>query len=83
MNGPPGNFELVIRVGPDVRYRSTVSLKSGDCTFDNLARALNGFVEALGLDHYAPHVIDYGAPTVQRWLLAIRWVTRGGAVPRW
>ena len=34
-----------------------------DYTFDNLARAINGFVEALGLTHYALYVFDYGAPT--------------------
>ena len=32
-------------------------------TFDNLARATNGFVEALGLTRYALYVFDYGAPT--------------------
>jgi pimeloyl-ACP methyl ester carboxylesterase len=39
-------------------------------TFDNLARVVTGFVEALGLDRYALYVFDYGAPTGFRVALA-------------
>lgn len=31
-------------------------------TFDSLARVIDGFTEALGLDRYALYVFDYGAP---------------------
>jgi pimeloyl-ACP methyl ester carboxylesterase len=31
-------------------------------TFDNLARVIGGFVEAIGLSHYALYIFDYGAP---------------------
>jgi pimeloyl-ACP methyl ester carboxylesterase len=34
-----------------------------DYTFDNLAKVLDGFTEALGLRRYALYVFDYGAPT--------------------
>jgi len=34
-----------------------------DYTFDNLAKTLDGFTEALGLRRYAIYVFDYGAPT--------------------
>jgi pimeloyl-ACP methyl ester carboxylesterase len=34
-----------------------------DYTFANLAAAINGFTEALGLERYALYVFDYGAPT--------------------
>lgn len=32
-------------------------------TFDNLAKTIDGFTEALGLKRYALYVFDYGAPT--------------------
>jgi pimeloyl-ACP methyl ester carboxylesterase len=32
-------------------------------TFDNLAKVIGGFIEALGLQRYALYVFDYGAPT--------------------
>jgi pimeloyl-ACP methyl ester carboxylesterase len=32
-------------------------------TFDNLARVVDGFTQALGLSRYAIYVFDYGAPT--------------------
>jgi pimeloyl-ACP methyl ester carboxylesterase len=41
-----------------------------DYTFDNLARVVEGFTEALGLDRYALYVFDYGAPTGFRVALA-------------
>jgi pimeloyl-ACP methyl ester carboxylesterase len=34
-----------------------------DYTFDNLARTMDGFVRAIGLDRYAVYIFDYGAPT--------------------
>lgn len=37
-----------------------------DYTFDNLAKTIDGFTEALGLTSYALYVFDYGAPTGYR-----------------
>jgi pimeloyl-ACP methyl ester carboxylesterase len=34
-----------------------------DYSFDNLARVIEGFVEAIGLRRYAIYIFDYGAPT--------------------
>ncbi len=34
-----------------------------DYTFDNLAKTIDGFTQALGLTRYALYVFDYGAPT--------------------
>jgi pimeloyl-ACP methyl ester carboxylesterase len=34
-----------------------------DYTFDNLARVIDGFIEAIGLQRYALYIFDYGAPT--------------------
>ncbi len=39
-------------------------------TFDNLARVIGDFVEALGLIRYALYVFDYGAPTGYRLAVA-------------
>ena len=53
-------------VAPDLPgFGNTVSPPRGrfDYTFDNLARVIGGFVEAIGLRRYAMYVFDYGAPT--------------------
>ena len=34
-----------------------------DYTFDNLAKVMDGFVRAIGLQRYAIYIFDYGAPT--------------------
>jgi pimeloyl-ACP methyl ester carboxylesterase len=39
-------------------------------TFDNLARAIEGFVDQVGLERYAIYVFDYGAPVGFRFALA-------------
>ena len=49
-----------------------------DYTFDNLARVIDGFTEALGLDRYALYVFDYGAPTGFR--LAVKHPDRIAAI---
>jgi pimeloyl-ACP methyl ester carboxylesterase len=39
-------------------------------TFDNLARVIEGFIDALGLTSYALYIFDYGAPVGLRVALA-------------
>ena len=39
-------------------------------TFEQLARTIDAFTEAIGLDHYAIYVFDYGAPVGFRLALA-------------
>ncbi|HEX7816447.1 alpha/beta hydrolase [Dyella sp.] len=41
-----------------------------DYTFDNLARVIEGFIDALALKHYALYIFDYGAPTGLRLAMA-------------
>lgn len=47
-------------------------------TFDNLTRVIEGFCEAIGLDHFALCVFDYGAPV--GWRLALRHPERVSAI---
>jgi pimeloyl-ACP methyl ester carboxylesterase len=60
-------------VAPDLPgFGNTVSPPRGrfDFTFDNLARVLGAFVDALGLRRYALYVFDYGAPVGYRLAVA-------------
>lgn len=41
-----------------------------DYSFDNLAKTIGGFVDALGLARYALYIFDYGAPTGLRLAMA-------------
>ncbi|ASK29252.1 hydrolase [Chryseobacterium sp. T16E-39] len=41
-----------------------------DYTFDNLAQAMQGFIDTLGLKRFALYIFDYGAPTGLRLALA-------------
>lgn len=52
-------------IAPDLPgFGSTVAPARGqyNYTFDRLARTIDGFTEALGLDRFAMYVFDYGAP---------------------
>lgn len=65
-----GNYRVI---APDLPgFGNTVAPPRGafDYTFDNLARVMDGFTEALGLSRYALYVFDYGAPTGFRLALA-------------
>ncbi len=60
-------------IAPDLPgFGNTIAPPRGslDYTFDNLARVIGEFVDALGLNRYAIYVFDYGAPTGFRLALA-------------
>ena len=60
-------------IAPDLPgFGNTVAPPRGhfDYTFDNLARVVGEFTEALGLQRYALYVFDYGAPTGYRLAMA-------------
>jgi len=60
-------------IAPDLPgYGQTKAPKRGDFdyTFDNLAKVIGGFVDAIGLTKYALYIFDYGAPTGLRLALA-------------
>ena len=52
-------FHLVAPDYPGFGYAEPLE---GTTTFDRLAEVIDGFVHALGLDHYALYVFDFGAP---------------------
>lgn len=47
---------------PGFGYTKTPGRTEFDYTFDNLARVIEDFTKALGLERYALYVFDYGAP---------------------
>ncbi|MFP5077895.1 alpha/beta fold hydrolase [Rhizobium sp. YIM 134829] len=51
---------------PGFGYTQAPARGAFDYTFDNLAKVLDGFTQALSLDRYALYVFDYGAPTGYR-----------------
>jgi pimeloyl-ACP methyl ester carboxylesterase len=60
-------------IAPDLPgFGNTVTPPRGqfDYTFDNLAKVIIDFVDALGLARYAIYIFDYGAPTGLRLALA-------------
>lgn len=53
-------------VAPDLPGFGQSDMPSRDAfhyTFDNIARVIEGFTEALGLERFAIYIFDYGAPT--------------------
>lgn len=68
-------------VAPDLPGFGFTSVPSGKpfaYTFDNLARVIDAFTEAKGMDRYAMYVFDYGAPV--GWRLAVKHPERITAV---
>ena len=60
-------------IAPDlVGFGNTVAPPRGqfDYTFENLAKVMAGFTEALNIPHYALYVFDFGAPTGFRLAMA-------------
>jgi pimeloyl-ACP methyl ester carboxylesterase len=68
-------------IAPDLPGFGQSDMPSRDTfeyTFDNIARVIDGFTEAVGLNRFAMYVFDYGAPTGFR--LAIRHPQRIAAI---
>ncbi|MCT7328463.1 alpha/beta fold hydrolase [Ralstonia mojiangensis] len=66
-------------VAPDFPGFGLTQVPSGfRYTFDNLARVVDGFTQAIGLSRYAIYVFDYGAPV--GWRLAMAHPERISAI---
>lgn len=63
---------------PGFGFTSVPQEKPFAYTFDNLARVIDAFTEAKGMDKYAMYVFDYGAPV--GWRLAVKHPERITAV---
>jgi pimeloyl-ACP methyl ester carboxylesterase len=50
-------------VAPDLPGFGNSDMPSRGLTFDHIAETVDRFTEAIGFDHYAVYVFDYGAPT--------------------
>jgi len=60
-------------IAPDLPgFGNTVTPPRGqfEYSFDNLAKVIEGFVDAIGLHRYALYIFDYGAPTGLRLAMA-------------
>ncbi len=63
-------FHLVAPDLPGFGFSEAPDRAQFDYTFANLARVIEGFTDALGLERYALYVFDYGAPVGFRLALA-------------
>jgi pimeloyl-ACP methyl ester carboxylesterase len=64
------HYHLVAPDLPGFGFSDAPNRKTFSYTFDNLAKVIDGFIQAIGLDRYAIYVFDYGAPVGFRLALA-------------
>jgi len=65
-----GRYHLIAPDLPGFGFTVVPATIKFEYTFANLAKTIEGFVDALGLTRYAIYVFDYGAPTGYRLALA-------------
>jgi pimeloyl-ACP methyl ester carboxylesterase len=63
-------YHLVAPDLPGFGFSDAPNRQSFRYTFENLAKAVDGFTQTIGLDQYAIYVFDYGAPVGFRLALA-------------
>ncbi len=73
-----GSYHVVAPDLPGFGFSDSPGRDEFRYTFDNLADSIDKFTQALGLDHYAIYVFDYGAPV--RFRLALKHPERVTAV---
>ena len=59
-------YHLIAPDMPSFGQTESPSRKEFEYTFDHLARIMDKFTEALGLEHFAMYIFDYGAPVGMR-----------------
>lgn len=65
-----GEFRIIAPDLPGFGLTKAPARGSFDYSFENLARVMDGFVDAIGLTRYAIYIFDYGAPTGLRLAMA-------------
>ena len=63
-------FHVVAPDLPGFGFSDAPDRKKYRYTFEQLAKTIDNFTQAIGLDHYAIYVFDYGAPVGLRLALA-------------
>ena len=66
----PRLFHVVAPDLPGFGFSDAPDRKKYRYTFEQLAKTIDNFTQAIGLDHYAIYVFDYGAPVGLRLALA-------------
>ena len=56
------HYHLVAPDLPGFGFSDAPNRKTFSYTFDHLAKVIDGFIQAIGLDRYAIYAFDYGAP---------------------
>jgi pimeloyl-ACP methyl ester carboxylesterase len=64
------NFHVIAPDIPGFGFTEVPAIKNYVYNFDNLAKTIDTFVEAIGLKKYAIYIFDYGAPVGLRLALA-------------
>ena len=64
------NYHVVAPDLPGFGFSDAPDRKQFRYTFENLARTIDSFIKAIGLDRFALYVFDYGAPVGLRLALA-------------
>lgn len=64
------NYHVIAPDLPGFGYSESPSVTEYNYTFDNLAKAMQGFIDTLKLKHFALYIFDYGAPTGLRLAMA-------------
>src|SRR6266853_2863172 len=68
--GLAGRYRVVAPDLPGFGFSDAPNRKQFPYTFENLAKAIDGFTQSIGLQHFAIYVFDYGAPVGLRLAVA-------------
>jgi len=82
-----GRYHVVAPDLPGFGFSDAPDRKQFPYTFENLAKAIDGFTQSIGLQRFAIYVFDYGAPVGLRLAVAhperITAIISQNAMPIW